>query len=230
MKYHTNALRLLFAIISLVTLTQVGCGDDALPFSSTPVPANVLVYDPPVSFNIKSGSLLPGTSIAYGGKTESGAAKVLITGLVAPKQVGDSVDWQGAPAQNVNLKLATRVLMFDNQSVTLAGTSHIEVKDIQIKPGGSPGNVLIEFTVPVITFSLAKGQFIPGTKVAYLDSSNAGAQFAGVEGYPYRKQFDSLQYRGHVAPKVFLQLDLRVASYSDSGAVLAGTANIKIES
>ncbi len=230
MKYHTNALRLLFAIISLVTLTQVGCGDDALPFSSTPVPANVLVYDPPVSFNIKSGSLLPGTSIAYGGKTESGAAKVLITGLVAPKQVGDSVDWQGAPAQNVNLKLATRVLMFDNQSVTLAGTAHIEVKDIQIKPGGSPGNVLIEFTVPVITFSLAKGQFIPGTKVAYLDSSNAGAQFAGVEGYPYRKQFDSLQYRGHVAPKVFLQLDLRVASYSDSGAVLAGTANIKIES
>lgn len=230
MKYHTNALRLLFAIISLVTLTQVGCADIALPFSSTPVPANVLVYDPPVSFNIKSGSLLPGTSIAYGGKTESGAAKVLITGLVAPKQVGDSVDWQGAPAQNVNLKLATRVLMFDNQSVTLAGTSHIEVKDIQIKPGGSPGNVLIEFTVPVITFSLAKGQFIPGTKVAYLDSSNAGAQFAGVEGYPYRKQFDSLQYRGHVAPKVFLQLDLRVASYSDSGAVLAGTANIKIES
>lgn len=230
MKYHTNALRLLFAIISLVTLTQVGCGDDALPFSSTPVPANVLVYDPPVSFNIKSGSLLPGTSIAYGGKTESGAAKVLITGLVAPKQVGDSVDWQGAPAQNVNLKLATRVLMFDNQSVTLAGTAHIEVKDIQIKPGGSPGNVLIEFTVPVITFSLAKGQFIPGTKVAYLDSSNAGAQFAGVEGYPYRKQFDSLQYRGHVAPKVFLQLDLRVASYSDSGAVLAGTANLKIES
>ncbi len=230
MKYHTNEWLLYLALACLITLTQIGCGDNAPPSDSTPVPANVLVYDLPVSFNIRSGSLLSGTSIAYGGKTGAGAAKVLITGLVAPKQVGDTVDWQGSPVQNTFLKLATRVLTYDNQSVTLAGTAHIEIKDVQIKPGGSPGNVLMELTIPVITYSIEKGQPIPGSKIAYVGSSNEGAQFAGVEGYPYRKQFDSLQYRGHVAPKVFLQLDLRVASYSDSGAVLAGTGNIKIES
>src|SRR5574341_1827472 len=230
MRSHTHERLLWFVITCLVSLTQVGCGDIALPFNSTPVAANVLVYDLPVSFNIKSGSLLPGTSIAYGGKTETGAAKILIIGLVAPKQIGDTVDWQGSPARNVNLKLATRVLMFDDQSVTLAGMAHIEIMDVVVQPGGSPGKTLMEFTVPLMTWSLEKGQFIAGTKVAYSGSSSEGARFVGIEGYPYRKQFDSLQYRGHVAPKVFLQLDLRVASYSDSGAVLAGSVNIKIES
>ncbi|HEX7587804.1 MAG TPA: hypothetical protein VF478_05765, partial [Anaerolineae bacterium] len=64
----------------------------------------------------------------------------------------------------------------------------------------------------------------------YVGTTTDGAQFLGVEGYPYRKPLDSLQYVGRVSPKVFLKLDLRVTSFSDSSVLLVGTANIKIES
>lgn len=199
-----------------------------LPFAPTPLPPNTLVYDAPVSLTIKTGTLLPGTSIAYQGKTETGQAKILITGLLAPKQVADTVDWQGAPASGVNLKLTTRVASFDDQAVTLAGTAHIEIANVTIQPGGAPGTPLLEFNAPV-TLSLKKDELIPGTKIVYTGTTPEGAQFLGVGGYPYRKQFDSLQHTGRINPKVFLRLDLRIVSFSETGVVLGGTANIKIE-
>ncbi len=86
----------------------------------------------------------------------------------------------------------------------------------------------MEFSAP-ITYSIAKNAVIPGSNVFFLGARNEGAQFSGLEGYPYRKAFDSMQYSGRVLPKVFLKLDLRVLSYTDSSAAVGGTANIKIE-
>ena len=202
---------------------------DALPFPGAPTPVNTLSYDTPISFNIKAGSILPGTSIAYQGKTETGSAKVLLSGLPAPKQTADSVDWDGVLSPNVKAKLALRVAMFDAQSITLAGAAHIEVTNIDIKPGGSPAKELIEFDLPVVTYQLDKNKLIPGTNVAYAGSTPDGAQFIGIEGYPYRKQFDSLQYVGHVAPKIYLRLDLRILNFSESSVTLAGPGRLRIE-
>ena len=200
-----------------------------LPFAPTPLPPNVLLYDNvPISLTIKTGTLLLGTSIAYQGKTETGQAKILITGLVAPKQVADTVDWQGTPVPDVNLKLTTRVASFDEQAVTLAGTAHIEIANVTIQPGGTSGTPQLEFNAP-ITLSLKKDEPIPGTKMAYAGATPNGAQFLGLEDYPYRKQFDSLQYVGRLNPKVFLRLDLRIVSFSETGVVLGGTAKITIE-
>jgi hypothetical protein len=199
-----------------------------LPFGPTPLPPNMLVYEAPVSLTIKTGALLSGTSIAYQGKTDSGQAKVLIAGLLAPKQVADTVDWQGTPVPNVDLKLTTRVVTFDEQAITLAGTARIEISNITVQPGGTPGTPQMEFNAPV-TFSLKKDELVPGTKIAYAGSAPEGAQFLGLDGYPYRKQFDSLQSNGRLNPKVYLRLDLRVVSFSDTGVVLGGTADIKIE-
>jgi hypothetical protein len=221
---------LLPGLAAVLVLVLFGSGCSSLPFaSSTPLPPNTLVYDAPVSLTIKNGALLPGTSIAYGGKTDTGAGKVLITGLAAPKQTGDTVDWQGAPVPDVAVKLSTRVATFDDQSITLVGTGHIEMKNVTIKPGGSSGTALMEFNAPV-TISLNKNESIPGSNVTYVGATADGAQFLGVEGYPYRKSLDSLQYIGRVSSKVFLRLDLRVTSFSDSTVLLVGTANIKIES
>ena len=229
-----QSLRLFWLVVlaSLVfTMLVSGCSESPipLPFEPTPLPPNMLVYDKtPVSLTIKTGTLLPGTSIAYQGKTETGQAKVLMAGLLAPKQVADTVDWQGTPVPNVNLKLTTRVATFDEQSITLAGTARIEISNVTVQPGGASGTAQLEFKAPV-TFSVKHGEFIPGTRLAYAGSTAEGAQFLGLEGYPYRKQLDSLQYAGRLNPKVFLQLDLRVLSYSETGVVLGGTANIKIE-
>jgi len=207
----------------------LGAGCSANPFSSrSVVPPSTLVYDAPVSLTIKSGTLLPGTSIAYGGKTDTGAGKILIAGLVAPKQTGDTVDWQGSPSPDVSVKLGTRVATFDDQSITLVGTAHIEIQNVAIKPGGSPGTAQMEFSAPV-SVSLNKNESIPGSNVTYVGSTSDGAQFLGIEGYPYRKSLDSLQYAGRVGPKAFLRLDLRVTTFSESSVLLVGTANIRIE-
>jgi hypothetical protein len=65
--------------------------------------------------------------------------------------------------------------------------------------------------------------------VAFAGSTPDGAQFIGIEGYPYRKQFDSLQYVGHLAPKIYLRLDLRILNFSESSVTLAGPARLRIE-
>ncbi|MDE3087978.1 MAG: hypothetical protein KGJ80_01160 [Chloroflexota bacterium] len=220
--FHLISPTRILIALSVVALLLPAC-------SSSPSSPNTLAYDAPVSLAIKKDSLLPGTSIAYGGKTDAGAAKLVIIGLIAPKQTGDSVDWQGTPVPDVSIKLSTRVATFDDQSVTLVGTAHIEIANVSVKPGGAPGTALIEFKAPV-SFSINKDGLIPGSNVAYGGSSPDGAKFLGIEGYPYRKSLDSLQYVGRLGARVFLTLDLRVLSFSDTNVVLGGTASIRIES
>ncbi len=214
--------------VSMILVCAVGCANLPLPFAPTPLPPNTLVYDAPTTWTIKAGNILPGTSIVYQGKTETGQAQLFIAGLYAPKQIADTVDWQGTPAPNVNLKLTTRVATFDAQAITLAGTARIQVSNVTIQPGGTAGTPLLEFNAPV-TLSLKKDELVTGTNIVYAGATPDGAQFLGVEGYPYRKQLDSLQYVGRINPKVFLRLDLRVVNFSDTGVTLGGTANIKIE-
>ncbi len=220
----------LIAIV-LLSLVLSGCSAISLlpgaPATSSP-PPGTLVYDAPVSLNVKNGAALPGTQIGYGGKTPTGGAKLLLAGMVAAKQTGDSLDWQGTPAPNTSLKLATRVVMFDDQSVTLVGTAHVEIKNVTVQPGGTSTAPGLDLSAPV-TYAVGKGSIIPGTKVAFVGSSNQGAQFSGIDGFPYRKELDSLEYVGRLNPKVLLQLNLRVLSYSEASALVGGTANIKIE-
>ncbi len=210
-----------------LTLLLAGCS--AIPFlGATPVPPNTLIYNAPVSLTIKTGTVLPGTTIAYSGKTETGAAKVLLTGLLAPKQVGDTLDWEGTPVPEVKVKLSTRVISFDDKAITLVGTARVEVSNVTVQAGGSAGTVLMEFDAPV-TYTLGKNELVPGSKLVFTGATPNGAQFLGVEGYPYRKPLDSLQYVGRLGTRVFLQLDLRLVSYSDTGAVVGGRAIIKLE-
>lgn len=216
-------------LVNLMSLSVGGC--TALPFPlpfATPLPPNTLVYTAPVTFTIKTGTPLPGTTLVYLGESETRQAQMFISGYVAPKQVADTVDWQGSPIPNVNLKLNTRVVTYDKNAITLAGTAYIEIANIVIQPGGTPGTPLLEFKAPV-TFMLQKNELIPGTKIVYVGVASEGAQFLGMEGYPYRKQLDSLQYLGRIHPRVFVWLDLRVINYSETNVVLGGTANIKLE-
>ncbi len=218
---------MLLALLPCAMLAA-GCGALPLPFAATPLPPNTLVYDAPTTLTIKTGATLPGTTLVYLGENENKQAQMVVAGYIAPKQVADTVDWQGTPVPNVNLKLTTRVVTFDKNAITLAGTAHIEITNIIVQPGGTPGTAMLEFNAPV-TLSLKKDELIPGTKIVYVGATAEGAQFLGLEGYPYRKQLDSLQYLGRINPKVFLRLDLRVVSFSDANIVLGGTANIKIE-
>lgn len=222
MKHGLILLAMIFALTA--------CFDamPSLPGNTTPTPANRLTYDAPVSLTIKTGTTLPGTNLTYIGKSETGAAKLTLGGVLAPKQVADAVDWQGMPVSNVNVRLNLRVAAFDEQTITLVGTARVEITDIKVQPGGSPGAALLEFSSPV-TFSLAKNELMPGSMLVYKGATADGAEFLGMEGYPFRKQFDSLQYVGRVNPKVFLKFDLRVLKFDANGATLGGTVGIRIE-
>lgn len=220
-----------FALLLVLALLQIGCDVVAPPaptISQTPAADNSLIYDAPVNLTIKNGAVLPGTTIGYGGKLPTGAAKVILAGVVAAKQTGDTLDWQGSPVPNVNLKLNTRVVTFDDQAVSVIGTAHVELTNIAIQPGGTPGNAALDLSAPV-SYSLAKNVPVPGTNITYIASSPDGAQFAGIQGYAFRKTLDSLQYVGRVNPKVFLKLDLRVLNFTDTGVLLGGTANVRID-
>lgn len=217
----------LFKVIWVLGI--VGCSTLPIPLPfATPLPPNTLVYNAPTTLTIKAGATLPGTTLVYLGENENKQAQMVIAGYIAPKQVADTVDWQGSPVPNVNLKLTTRVATFDKNAITLVGTAQIEISNITVQPGGTPGTVMLEFNAPV-TWSLKKDELLPGTKIVYTGATTEGAHFLGVEGYPYRKQLDSLQYFGRINPKVFLRLDLRVVTFSETSVTLGGTANIKIE-
>ena len=222
-----NRLHWIGILVAIIAVS--GCNMiPSSPGSATPAP-NTLNYDAPVSLVVKLNSTMPGTPIKYVGKSATGSAQVLISNQLAPKQVGDTLDWQGVPVPNVNVKLNTRVASFDDQSITLVGTARVDIADVSIKPSGTPPtNAMMEFNAPV-TYSISKNEFIPGSNIAYGGSTSDGAKFLGVDGYAYRKTLDSLQYTGRLNSKVSLKLDLRIISFSDSGVVLGGTANIKID-
>ncbi len=223
-------------MLAVTTLILAACSSDQIQLpvnlpgvpTATALPPGTLAYDAPVSLMVKAGGLLPGTAIAYNGKSATGQAQIMIAGQLAPKQVADSVDWQGAPAPNVTLKLATRVAAFDEKSLTLVGSSHIEIRNVAAQPGGAPGTTVMELNAPV-TYSLSLKETIPGTNVSYVAGATEGAQFAGLDGYPYRKQLDSLQYNGRLNGKVYVKFDLRVINYSEASAIVGGTAKIIIE-
>lgn len=216
-------------LILVLTMTlMTAC--DLLPSggnAATPAP-NTLTYEAPVTLTVKKDSSLTGTAIGYQGKSDTGAARVTIAGQIAPKQIGDSVDWQGVPAPNVDLKLAMRVVTFDEQSITFAGTAQIEIKNVAVQPGGTAGKAMLEFNAPV-TFNLSKNEIVPGSNLTYIGSTPNGAQFAGVEGFPYRKTLDSIQYNGRITSKVYLRHDLRLIRFTDTDAVVGGTTKIIIE-
>jgi hypothetical protein len=216
-------------ILLLMILATVLTACDALPFNIGPTPLpNTLVYEAPVTFVIKKDSMLGGTTLAYSGKNEAGSARLMIAGQVAPKQVGDSVDWKGSPAPNISVNLSARVITYDDQVLTLGGVARLEIKNFVVQPGGTSGTALIEFSAPV-TFNLSKGEIVPGSNLSYVGATPNGAQFAGVEGYPYRKTLDSITYTGRLAPKVFLRHDLRLVRFTDTDAVVGGTAKIIVE-
>lgn len=219
--------RPLFVLLLVSSLALGACSANPLA-PSTPPPPNTLVYDAPTTLTVKSGATLPGTPIGYGGKTPTGAAKVLLSGLIAAKQLGDSMDWQGTPAPNTSLKLNTRVMSFDDQAVTFAGSAHIELTKSVVQPGAISGTSQLEFNAPV-TYSLNKGETVPGSNISFVGSTADGAQFKGLEGYAFRKTLDSLEYSGRLNPKVTLKLDLRVLNFSNTSVMLGGAATLRIE-
>ncbi|MGE5140779.1 MAG: hypothetical protein ACM3JD_15035, partial [Rudaea sp.] len=56
-----------------------------------------------------------------------------------------------------------------------------------------------------------------------------GAWFSSIGEYPYRQQFDSVVWSGHIRDKLALKTDLRIVAISQENVSLFGTAQIRFE-
>ncbi len=183
----------------------------------------------PVTTRIISGESLPGTNIQYLGRTPDDRANVIIGGLAAPKKGGDSLNWSGSPVPFTLVNLRTRVLTYDDGALNLVGTVDVIIQDPKPQPAQSPSSsYVMEFTLPA-HHNLVRNQSVPGTTLAYVGKKTEGAQFSGIEGYPYRQQLDSVLWSGFLRDKVFIKADLRVTFYNDTNADLLGTMMIRFE-
>lgn len=216
----------LVAILSSACSTQIG----PITVIDTPPSAQPteLSYQGAITLSIKSGQTLVGTNIGYNGKTSDGRALMTINGQPAPKSTADSVNFTGAPVAGTLLTLNTRVTSYDSSKVNLVGTVQITIKNPQVQPGEPAPDALTAFGIPV-SYSVSRGEPIPGSLIQYLGATPEGAQFSNVGGYPYRQQFDSVVWNGRLRDKVSLRLDLRVLSFSDDSATLVGTAQVRFE-
>lgn len=228
MKIHIRNIILRF--IGLICLLSVaGC----FPVSGTvtgsqTVTPRQITFSGPITVRISSGGMFPGTNIKYLGKTSDDRANVAIGELAAPKKSGDSLNWSGAPLPFSLVNLQTRVVSYDDSNLNLVGKVDIIIQTPQPSLGQGESDSIMEFTLPA-TYNLTRGAMVPGTTLAYVGKSAEGAQFVGIEGYPFRQTLDSVVWTGHLRERIFLKADLRVAFYGDTSADLVGTMVIRFE-
>lgn len=87
-------------------------------------------YKLPVGYHVEIGRTIPGTTLAYQGKTGTGAELANIEGYPYRK-VGDSITWQGKLREGLWLELSLRVVLFTESQLDVIGTA-----DLWIAPDG----------------------------------------------------------------------------------------------
>ncbi len=74
-----------------------------------------------VTYDMKKGKTIPGTTLSYDGKTDDGAKLGGIEGYPY-RRVADSIAWTGQLAGKTFLQLDLRVVFYDDNSLKVTGT------------------------------------------------------------------------------------------------------------
>ena len=205
-------------LISVLILALAACGGKT---------GNGLVYAGPTEKTLHKGDTLPGTDIKVLNLSKDGA-DLEIGGQEAHKLEGDSVDWDGKPADGVEMSLHQRVVWVSNDALHLAGTVSITILGASPTPEKWDKKFPIEYSMPV-AYLVKKGDRVPGTTISYKGKTEKGAELSGVEGYPYRKAADSISWSGKLKGNTYLKLNLRVGFYDGSHLQVLGLAKIGIQ-
>jgi hypothetical protein len=186
-----------------------------------------LVYDGAVEYTVPMGQIVPGTNIQYVGHTDEGA-QVSINGQMALKKPGDSLDWKGDVAPGVQVSMPQRMVLADENRMQTVGTVRVTITDAAPMPQPFPGGGRYVYKVGS-GYTVRKGDTIPGTTLTYLGKTDEGAQFSGIEGYPYRRIGDSVAWQGRLNGSAFLDATYRVVAYTDEVLTLAGLGTIAVQ-
>ena len=183
-----------------------------------------LTYKGAIEEGVGIGARIPGSDIQLVSIGEDGA-RLLIDDQPAVKKMGDSLDWSGAPVPGVHVVVTQRVLWLGTDKMQTGGVVTLTVSDALPQPAVYPDKPSLEYHVAT-TYTVRRGQTIPGTLVSYVGKNDAGAELAGVSGYPYRKLGDSIGWSGRLRNNVFVDETLRVIAYTDDFLQVAGLAKI----
>lgn len=217
-------------LVSLLPLFSflVSCSNLPIIGGAAPTPSRQISYDGAVTLNVRAGETLAGTTIAYQGKAPDGRAIMSINGLQALKATADSVKWSGALVLFSLVDLNLRVVTYDENNMTLAGTIRIVVQEPNPAPAQPAPNPAASFLIPV-TYTVNKNSTIPGTTVGYVGAKTGGAEFANLDQFSFRERFDSVVWQGRLRERIAVRYDLRVVDFNDDRVILGGTANVMFE-
>jgi hypothetical protein len=175
---------------------------------------------------VRPGDLVPGTDTRYVGRTAEGA-EFLVAGQRIVKQKADSLDWAGSPVPGVELDLKLRIIWFTEDALYAAGKAELTISDVAPRASAIPGDAPLSYQAPV-HYSVPVEGTLPGTTLTYEGEDAAGAQFSGVDGYPYRRQGDSLRWEGWVRSNVAVKHELRLVQHDEQSARLMGVVRLWI--
>jgi hypothetical protein len=186
--------------------------------------AGSLSYNGPTEQTIPMNESIPGSNIRYVGYGPEGAT-VLISDQQAVKKVGDSLDWKNEVVPGVQVSMAQRIVAANEQRLQTVGTVHIAISGAQPELAQFPDTPAYRYKVAV-SYTVRKGDKIPGTQITYKGKTDNGAEFEGVSGYPYRKLGDSVSWTGRLRGNAYLDMTARVTVYTDEFVTLVGLADI----
>lgn len=225
--------RWLWVAVGLLAWTMAGCA--LLPGTegetTTPSPessGNQVVYAAPYRAVLGEGEGVPGASLEYVGQEES-QIHVRIDGEDAYKKIGDSFNWLGSPAAGVDLHFKLRVMGVYVEVFQAWGEVEIIVSDPAPAVADLPESAPLVYHAAIASYTVAKGDIVPGTAYTYLGKTEKGAEFGGLDGYAFREVADSLDWSGRVRENVYVDLTMRVRSIEEDEVSLIGTATVWIQ-
>lgn len=219
--------RRLFLVITLLAALLLGACSLIPGFSSGGNSNGRLVYDGAVEHTVPMGQAIPGTDIQFIGYNEQGA-QVSINGQMALKKSGDSLDWKGEVAPGVQVSMPQRVVLADESRLQTVGTVRVTITGATPQPQPFPGGGRYVYKVGS-GYTVRKGDNIPGTTLTFLGKTDEGAQFGGIDGYPYRRIGDSVTWQGRLNANTFIDATYRVVAYTDDILTLAGLGTIAVQ-
>ena len=224
----------------LTVLLLTGC--DLIPSvgkTTTPTSAesatDKVVLVAPFRAVLDQGEGVPGARLEYIGQDDDGI-HVRIDGQDAYKKTGDSFNWfgpalvdaDGNSAAGVELDFKLRVVGVVLDVFQAWGEVDIIVSEPIPVAADLPEDAPLQFSAAVVDYTVARGDTIPGTTLAYLGSTDKGAEFGGLEDYAYREVADSLDWSGQVRSNVYMDLSMRIRAIDDQDVSLLGTATVWI--
>jgi len=200
-------------------------GLEALTGLETPIGA--ISFQGPIELGLATGESISGTDIHFV-DSESGSriAQFEIAGLRSPRQLGDSLDFDGTwpRTTGVTYHLRLRLYQIGDGEVRAAGVERLiiensapQVANVNVETGGYALRFPLSATSKV-------GELFPGLTLGYGGQDDRGAILRGLPDgdYPYRKMGDSVEWAGLITPNIPVVYHLRMLYYQETNATLGG--------